>query len=419
MPVASPATDLRARLTALPGMEALLRALADLAVPSYLVGGAVRDMLRGDPSVDLDLAVEGDAPQAAAALAERLGGSAVAHDRFGTATVRSDPMVVDLAATRREAYSRPGALPTVEPAPLSEDLARRDFTVNAMAIGLSGEDLGRLHDPGGGQDDLDAGLIRILHPGSFLDDPTRLLRALRYESRLGFALERETERLARAAAAAGALSTVSGVRVRVELMDLLGEHEAPRSVARLAELGLDRALHPGLAADAELVAAAKLWALKAGASPALTALAALCAGRPELSASAREELERWVEGLGLIAADRDAVVRAAGRGRALAKELRSHLRPSELHELLEGEPHEALALALAFGAPADAVLRYTGGLCSARLEISGDDLLAAGVPESPAVGVALRETLRRKLDGELSGREEELRTALALAREAM
>ncbi|MCA1683157.1 MAG: hypothetical protein LC685_04110 [Actinobacteria bacterium] len=415
--MASPATDLRAPLTALPGMEALLPALADLDVPCHLVGGAVRDMLRGDPSVDLDVAVEGEVAEAAGALAERLGGSAVTHDRFGTATVRSDHLIVDLAATRREVYSRPGALPTVEPAPLAEDLARRDFTVNAMAIGLSAEDLGRLHDPTGGRADLDAGLIRILDPGSFLDDPTRLLRALRYGSRLGFALERETERLAREAAAAGALATVSGVRVRVELMDLLGEHEAPRSVARLAELGLDRALHPELAADAELVAAAKLWALKAGASPALTALAALCTGRLELP-SGRQELERWIEALGLAAPDRDAVLRAAGHAHPLAKELRAHLRASELHELLEGEPHEALALALALGAPADPVLRYTGGLCSARLEISGDDLLAAGVPESPAVGVALRETLRRKLDGELSGREEELRTALALAREA-
>jgi len=416
--MALPVTDLRALVTALPGMDALLPALAELGEPSYLVGGAVRDVLRGARSVDLDVAVEGDGPAAARALAERLGGSVVLHDRFSTATVRAGSLAVDLAGTRREVYTRPGALPTVEPASLVEDLGRRDFTVNAMAIGLTGEALGRLHDPGGGRADLETGLIRTLHPASFLDDPTRLLRALRYESRLGFALERETARLAREAAEAGALSTVSGVRVRVELMDLLAAPEARQSVARLAELGLDHALHPAVDADPELVAAAKRGALETGASPALTALAALCAGRPEVRASARDELEVWVEALGLPGPARDAVLRAAARANALAKALRASWRPSELHELLEGEPPEALALALAVGAPQEVVLRYTRGLRSVRLEISGADLLAAGVAESPAVGLALRETLRRKLDGELCGREEELRTALELAREA-
>ncbi|MGI9081788.1 MAG: hypothetical protein ACR2FZ_05835, partial [Thermoleophilaceae bacterium] len=328
--MASPVTDLRARLAALPGMETLLPAIAGLGAPCYLVGGAVRDVLRGElGSVDLDVAIEGDAPAAARALAARLGGSAVAHDRFATATVRAGALVVDLAATRREVYAGPGALPVVEPAALPEDLGRRDFTVNAMAIGLSGEDLGRLHDPRGGRADLDAGLIRILHPASFLDDPTRLLRALRYESRLAFSLEPETDRLAREAAAAGALSTVSGVRVRVELMDLLSAPEARQSVARLAELGLDHALHPAVDADPELVAAAKRGALETGASPALTALAALCAGRPEVRASARDELEVWVEALGLPGPARDAVLRAAARANALAKALRASWRPSE------------------------------------------------------------------------------------------
>ncbi len=139
-------TDLGARVAALPGMDVLLPALEGLA-PAYLVGGAVRDLLRGEASLDLDLAVEGDAPAVAESLAERLGGSGVAHDRFGTATVRADDVVLDLAATRRERYPRPGALPEVEPADLAEDLRRRDFTVNAMAVALTGPDFGTLHDP--------------------------------------------------------------------------------------------------------------------------------------------------------------------------------------------------------------------------------------------------------------------------------
>jgi tRNA nucleotidyltransferase (CCA-adding enzyme) len=411
--MAPPAANLRERLLALPGMDALLPALDESGEHFYLVGGAVRDLLRGDSTVDLDVAVEGDAVREAGALAERLGGTALPHERFGTATVRAQRLVLDLASTRRETYPQPGALPVVEPAPLLEDLRRRDFTVNAMALGLSGDDVGRLHDPADGRVDLDAGLIRILHPRSFLDDPTRLLRAVRYESRLNFALEDDTDQRAREAVAAGALVTVSGARIRAELMDLLCEHDAPRSVERLAQLGIDRALHPAMVADAELVANAKLGAMETGANPALAALAALCA--PAESAAG---IEAWVGSLGLTGAERDAVLRASTRAPSLARELRGQLRASELRELLEGEPAEVLALALALGAPADPVLRYLGDLRSAGLEISGDDLIAEGIPQSPAVGRALKETLGRKLDGEISGREEELRVALAIAREA-
>jgi Poly A polymerase head domain len=210
-------------------MERLLPALEGLP-PAYLVGGGVRDLLRGEQGVDLDLAMEGDARATARELAGRLGGHAREHERFGTATVRSGDLAFDLAATRRETYEHPGALPRVEPAALAEDLGRRDFTVNSMAIGLTGEDLGHLYDPHGGLDDLGAGVVRVLHPASFVDDPTRLLRALRYEARLGFAMDADTERLAKEAAGKGALGTVSGPRVRDELMDLLSELEAPSAV---------------------------------------------------------------------------------------------------------------------------------------------------------------------------------------------
>ncbi|MET0512505.1 MAG: hypothetical protein ABW135_12595, partial [Thermoleophilaceae bacterium] len=210
--------DLRERIRRLAGMERLLPALDGLP-PTYLVGGAVRDLLRGARAIDLDIAVEGDSRSAARALAERLGGLATVHERFGTATVRTAEVVFDLAATRTETYAEPGALPEVAPAGLVEDLRRRDFSVNAMAVALAGDDLGHLYDPTRGLGDLEAGVIRTLHAGSFLDDPTRLLRAVRYETRLGFQMDEPTERAARAAIAQGAMSTVSGARVRDELMD--------------------------------------------------------------------------------------------------------------------------------------------------------------------------------------------------------
>lgn len=435
---------LRERIRALPGLDRLLPALGDLP-PAFLVGGAVRDLLRGAAAVDLDVAVEGDGRVVAAELAARLGGETLQHERFGTATVRAGDLVVDVATTRRERYERPGALPEVEAAPLAEDLARRDFTVNALAADLTGDDLGRLHDPHGGRIDLGEGTIRVLHDQSFVDDPTRLLRAVRYEARLDARMDRGTERLAADAVVIGALRTVSGKRVRDELLDLLGELESPKAVARLCQLGLDRALHPELRPDPELVASAALGSLETGADPALAALAALAlgehverpgadeaaapadlttaAGAVDLGAVAGKAaaptgwIARWLDELQLRREQRDAVLDALRHAPGLRGALRTRPSPSALHMLLDGRAPETLALTLALGAPAEPVLRFRHELRHVRLEITGDDLRAAGVPEGPALGRALAETLRRKLDGELRGRDEELAAALAAARD--
>jgi tRNA nucleotidyltransferase (CCA-adding enzyme) len=401
--------ELRERVRRLPGLERLLPALDGLPA-AYLVGGAVRDLLRGANAVDLDIAVEGDARSVARALVERLGGQAREHQRFGTATVHAGDLVFDLATTRTETYAEPGALPAVAPAGLSEDLRRRDFTVNAMAVALSGDDLGHLYDPCGGLTDLKAGTIRILHAASFLDDPTRLLRAVRYETRLGFRMDEDSEIAARAAIAEEAMSTISGPRVRDELIDLLAEPEVAAGVLRMRDLGLDRALDRALDPDPELVASASLGAVAIGANRALAALAALCASAPK-------ELDLWLAGLHLDARERDAVSRAARVADRLARALRKHEHtPSELRALLGGEPPEALALALALRAPSEPVLRWVTELSRVRLEIGGADLLAAGIPEGPAIGQALEETLRRKLDGLVGGRNDELATALEVAR---
>jgi tRNA nucleotidyltransferase (CCA-adding enzyme) len=393
----------------LPGFDELLPALADLP-PIYLVGGAVRRLLGLDDRLPgIDLAVEGDARAVAHRLASTLGGRVHEYEQFGTATLTTPRHEFDLAPTRRETYEHPGALPRVEPAPLAEDLARRDFTVNAMAVGLRGDDLGHLYDPHGGLADAERSAIRVLHDRSFEDDPTRLLRAVRFEARLGFRMEDATETAARAAAGAGALATVSGPRIRDELMDLLAEVDAPGAVERLRDLGIDRGLHPELAADPELVASAALGAVAIGADRARSALAALCASAPAA-------LDLWLDGLQLDARDRDAVIRASRGAAALARALRaSEPAPSGLRALMAGEPPELLALALALGAPSEPILRWVSDLASVRLEISGADLLAAGVPEGPALGRALDATLDRKLDGLVSGREDELSTALELA----
>jgi len=432
--------ELPERLSALRGMDRILPAL-DGAPPCLLVGGAVRDLLLGREPVDIDVAVEGDAEAVAGRLADALGGEVVAHERFGTATVVAGGVdAVNLARTRRETYAAPGTLPDVEPAGLAEDLGRRDFTINAIAAALNAGQAGALSDPHRGREDLRNGLIRVLHRGSFSDDPTRLLRAARYAARLGFALDPDTEQWARAAAADGAPATVSGSRIRDELIDLLAENEAPRAVELLCDLGIDRALHPDLRADPELVASAKLGAAETGADPALAALAALATDRlgahgeasdragatdgfaaesgMRAADGARDDLAAWIDRLGLGAGQRDAVLRAAGRAPDLVEELRRELRPSQLRALLDGEPPEVLALALALGAPAAPILDFVSRLSGVRLEITGADLLAAGLRESPALGRALEETLARKLDGEVNGRDDELRAALSIARES-
>jgi tRNA nucleotidyltransferase (CCA-adding enzyme) len=400
--------NLRERIEALRGMAALLPALEGLP-PTYLVGGAVRDLLRGETPRDLDVAVEGDALDAAETVAERLGGGVEGYDRFGTATVVAPDVTVDFAQTRRERYPQPGALPDVEPAPLEDDLRRRDFTVNAMAAGLSPDEIGVLHDPLGGQADLEARIIRILHDRSFVDDPTRLLRAVRYETRLDASMDPRSEELALEAIAANALGTVSGKRIRVELVFLLEEHEMPDAVARVCGLGLDKSMYPCLRCEPERAAAAALGAADTGAERALAVLAALIV--PDADA-----LHPWLDRLSFTRHERERIARAASTGPHLAHTLERDMPDSQVHQLLHSEPLEALAVALAWGAPGEPVLRYVRDLRGAQLDVTGADLIAAGVAESPALGVALEETLRLKLDGKVSGREEELEAALEIAR---
>ncbi|HEY3492213.1 MAG TPA: hypothetical protein VGK43_04625, partial [Solirubrobacterales bacterium] len=197
--------------------------------PVFLVGGAVRDLLLGRSRADVDLVVEGDAT----ALATRLGGAGAEHERFGTVKVEVDGHEVDIATARSETYPQPGALPVVAPArSIEEDLDRRDFTINAMAIPLDGAP--RLIDPRGGREDLERGLLRVLHARSFEDDPTRAIRAARYASRYGFTLEPETDRLLRRTD----LATVSADRRRAELERLAAEPTGVVGLGLLAGWGV-------------------------------------------------------------------------------------------------------------------------------------------------------------------------------------
>ena len=178
----------------------------------YLVGGCVRDLALGGDLLDVDLVAEGEVHSLAAAAASALGGRLITHREFGTVTLEVEGARIDLAMARAESYARPGALPRVQPASIGEDLARRDFTVNALALAISGPERGILLDPCKGWADLRRGLVRVLHPRSFVDDATRILRAVRYAVRLGFRLEAETLILLQRDVSY--LDTISGARVR-------------------------------------------------------------------------------------------------------------------------------------------------------------------------------------------------------------
>lgn len=353
-----------------PELDAVRIAAGD--TPVYVVGGAVRDLLLGERRGDVDLVVVGDAP----ALAATLGAEVVEHERFATAKARLGEHEIDLATARTERYPHPGALPEVEPATgIEDDLARRDFTVNAMAVPLAGEP--RLIDPHGGRADLDARLLRVLHPRSFADDPTRALRAARYASRFGFAPAPETEALLRETD----LSTVSAERRDAELLRLAGEANAPRGFELLGEWGL---VEPR-------------------------------AGGIELAGRVTELLARppWQ---GLV--PRDRAVLAAALGPAGGEEdlaAAEPPRPSEAVRLARGHDPVELVLARALGA--EWLDRFVTEWDAVRLEIDGGDLIAAGVGEGPALGRGLAAALRLKLNGEIDGREEELAAALEAARE--
>lgn len=383
------AEELRAEPRFAEVLEAITEA-DDPAEPVYVVGGAVRDALLGHPSYDLDLVVEGDVPAFAERLAGRLGGRVQTHPAFGTAEILYEGGEIDVATARAETYPEPAALPQVRPATLDDDLARRDFTINAIAASLRREDFGRLVDPHHGRADLAARTIRVLHGKSFVDDPTRIFRAIRYENRLGFRMDPETERLAREGMAG--VSRLSNERVREELVALLSEESIPHTLARLAELAgtnADVALVERLdALRLELDPGAPLWRLR---------LTAIVRDHPSL-----------VDRLALRREDQRAVEDAV----ALAPQLEGATDPVEIARIAGRSPEAAL-LALAERDSAELRDWFTR-LRNIRLDISGVDLAELGLPESPRVGEVLEELRRRKLRGELDGRESELAAAREL-----
>jgi len=414
-----------------PSTFTLLRAVAEkaseIAMPLYLVGGSVRDMLLGAPVKDLDMVVEGDAAVLAFEVSKAASGDVLAYSQFGTATVKLEGQRFDLATARQETYRRPGALPTVTPSAIHEDLERRDFSINAMAMALSGPQAGRLLDPHGGKDDLRLGLIRILHAKSFVDDATRILRAVRYEQRLNFRLEEETHRLLLEAVEGGMLDTVSGDRLRRELELMFGEEHPHRPLSRCGELGILRAIHPPL----EDGAGARALADHEARNISLAYLAALSypltTQEGEAFIHRLHMSSRWAKvvrdtiavrlksGGDPLASLRAEALKAEGSGQAPA----SHpyigepdLSPGQLCSFLDQlSPVSVQVSALLSESPRvrNALELYLNHLRYVKPSLNGRDLMALGVAQGPLVGKALQQLKNARIEGRITTREEEIR----------
>ena len=432
------------------------RFAAERGERAFLVGGSVRDLFLDRDHDDLDIVVEGDGLAVAQALSRSVDGELTRHHAFQTATVSTPGgLRVDVATARSEQYPRPGQLPQVVPGSLAEDLERRDFTINTMAIDLGPGEVGALIDPLGGIADLRADLIRVMHSRSFADDPTRVLRAIRFALRFGSEIETDTHAWLRQAVAGGYLADVSGDRVRKEIRLSFGE--APiEGPLRLRDEGVLREVHPLLGADEtalqELDRNLRRYRSSGGeragnppeSSDWTLRLACCASGMPP---QARWELVRRLrlsrdERSALIDAGvpwRKASAAISTPGSVRDSDVERALRPLSSGGLLvvaaEGAGSSSTAASAAVASSegtssspdpgdtgmgmlraeetlTDLLWRYLEHMQEVRPELNGADLLELGVSQGPDVGLLLEKLRSARLDGGARDSEDERRLVL-------
>jgi tRNA nucleotidyltransferase (CCA-adding enzyme) len=387
------------------------RVAAGQGARAFAVGGLVRDAWRGEPGagVDLDIVVEGDGPAVARALADALGGTLVEHERFLTASVRAPGHGrIDVATARTERYETPGALPRVLPAPIGQDLHRRDFTVNAMAVELTSE-AWNLLDPYAGALDLRRRRLAILHPLSFVEDPTRLLRAARYAARLDLRPDAWTLRCRSLALGLAPYAALSGQRLANDLERVLDEPRRGDALARLARWGVPRLLDTrwrltrGTAARLAAVPVTLAWAAAHRlVRPVVVAALALAGDQPPAVA------EAMAGRLGLAGEPLHELRRALAAGPALAPRIATGAPSAAAHELRAASGADLVALHLAGGAARERVEWWLTRGRDVAPALGGDDVIALGVPRGPAVAAALAALRDARLDGRVVDRAAEM-----------
>ena len=409
-----------------PQFRHFLRVCSEVAAAKglrvYLVGGVVRDLLMRKRVLDLDIAVEGGAIALAQDLAKRLGVKVVCHHNFGTSTLEYQGYKIDFATTRSESYSRLGALPDVEAASLAQDLLRRDFTINAMAISLNGDNYGQLIDNCGSRSDLRRKVIRILHEKSFLDDPTRILRAIRFEQRFGFRIEPVTKRLMRQALAQHIYQRVSLARLGAELIIICREEHPFPALKRADMLGGLAYIYPGFSLPRNQCALlnriektlscfqrkpmfckVKSWLIY------MAALLYLCPAKHLDELLTKFEIRR---------ADRKVIL-SCKQGLEPIGGLSGKVSQLAAYQLCSQHSIEALLFFRAYYPSSkvrDHLDRYLNEQMHVYLAIKGQDLKRAGLIPQRAYSAILKQVLHAKIKGEIKGKRQELALAKKIAK---
>jgi tRNA nucleotidyltransferase (CCA-adding enzyme) len=424
-PVSQPISRLL-REASPPWMQRLISAVYEvsgrLRTSVYLVGGVVRDLLLERPNEDVDLVVEGDGIAFAEALADQLDGRHHPHEPFLTAVVTlPDGLRIDVASARTEFYRTPAALPEVATSLIRQDLYRRDFTINSLAIALSGDRHGELVDFFGGRKDIQRREIRVLHSLSFIDDPTRALRAVRYARRLNFTVATDTRNLISTALEEGVFDRLSGQRLRRELEHLLAEPHPTPALALVAELGLFPAICPEL----EWSETARSYLMEVEGQLAWYQIEEL-GSPPEpwilflggLALSAGEEVvARLAHRLQLGGAVGERFLSLPDAVEAISAAARPGMALSQRAQILEQHPAEALLLAMS-RLPLDSRRALASAAVASvhvRLPVTGRQLIDGGVSPGPHIGRALRLT-RDALIDDMIGPDDSLRWAMETAR---
>jgi tRNA nucleotidyltransferase (CCA-adding enzyme) len=400
------AAQLRAGVTGAmrDALEVVLRLANEEGRTLYLVGGALRDLVLGRGQVDVDLVGEGPMVSLGERAAGALAGRWKEHRAFGTATVEGGDFRLDLAMARGEGYTRPGALPKVRPASIGEDLARRDFTINAMALALCGRQRGQLLDPFNGMADIAGGLVRVLHDRSFIDDATRILRAVRYETRFSFRLEEKTQALLKRDLPY--LDTISAARLRHELLRLLAEDEPEKGLLRCQELGVLAAMHEALRFDGKLAVAFRRARRVRQAAPQPELYLGLLATPLSLA-----DAEAVAIRLALSKTQRQALQGAAALPQLLPWLSRADVRPSQVVERLDSYPSTAVgacALVASRSTARKKLGQYLTEWRYVKPSLDGRALERLGIARGPGMGDVLGLLKAARLDGQASSRDEEV-----------
>ena len=385
----------------------------ELGFNAYLVGGSVRDLLRGEENLDLDIVIEGDGIAFARAFGEKLHAKVRTHQKFGTAQIFADRTKLDVATARTEYYESPASLPKVETSSIKKDLYRRDFTINTLAVKLNLRDFGLLIDFFGGQRDLREKSIRVLHNLSFVEDPTRAFRAVRFAERFGFKISKHTENLIKSTIEMNLFSMLSGPRLYEELRLSFHETEPAKTLKKLSDYGLLKVIHPNLAFTEELEATLRsmqetlswfnLLFLEEKPDKGIFYLMSLLSGLKDA------DMKAAAERLSPPPRIRDIILRGIPQARSILRRFPVN-DPVEVHKIFSNLELEIVLFLMALSKDRKiqkVISHYLTELRNIKTILTGDDLKGMGIQPGPVYSKILRKLLEEKLRGLVKTREDE------------